>query len=133
MSNVVLSGTMPSVGQRPLVVLRPTWPVTLAGIRTEPPVSVPKRKERRAFAERDAGAARGAAGRVVDLPVLRIPRDRPMGIDAKSAEGELDRVRLAHDRPRAGRGTAAPASPRARQRAGSSRGLPAKMGKLSTP
>ena len=40
-SKLPLSGTMPAVDQRPIVTLRPTLPVTLAGMRTEPPVSVP--------------------------------------------------------------------------------------------
>jgi hypothetical protein len=41
-SNVKLSGTIPSVGQRPLVSFKPALPVTAAGRRTEAAVSVPK-------------------------------------------------------------------------------------------
>ncbi len=41
-SSVRLKGTMPSVDQRPAVVLRPTVPVHAAGMRTLPAVSVPK-------------------------------------------------------------------------------------------
>ena len=40
-SQVGANGTMPSIDQRPIVTFRPTLPVTLAGMRTEPPVSVP--------------------------------------------------------------------------------------------
>ena len=35
-------GTMPSSDQRPAVVLRPTVPVIAAGMRTEPPESLPR-------------------------------------------------------------------------------------------
>ena len=42
MSKVVVSGTTPSVDQRPSVTFKPTMPVIEAGIRTEPAVSLPK-------------------------------------------------------------------------------------------
>lgn len=40
-SRVVDSATAPEVGMRPSVVLRPTTPLTEAGMRTLPPVSDP--------------------------------------------------------------------------------------------
>ena len=40
-SRVVEIGTMPSAGYRPIVGRSPATPVTAAGTRTEPPVSVP--------------------------------------------------------------------------------------------
>ena len=41
-SKLGLRGTIPAVDQRPRVVFRPTVPVRLAGMRTDPPVSVPR-------------------------------------------------------------------------------------------
>jgi len=43
-SRVGLSGKTPSVGHRPTVVLCPNRPVKQAGMRTDPPVSVPSAK-----------------------------------------------------------------------------------------
>ena len=40
-SRLVESGTTPSIGTRRAVGLKPTMPHTAAGMRTEPPVSVP--------------------------------------------------------------------------------------------
>ncbi len=40
-SSVELSGTAPATDQRPTLVFSPTFPVMLAGTRTEPAVSVP--------------------------------------------------------------------------------------------
>ena len=42
MSSVVLNGTTPVVRQRPVVGRKPTTPVAEAGMRIEPPVSVPR-------------------------------------------------------------------------------------------
>jgi hypothetical protein len=41
-SKVKLSGTMPAVDQRSLVIFRPALPVMAAGSRTEAAVSLPK-------------------------------------------------------------------------------------------
>jgi len=41
-SSDVLRGTTPVVGQRPVVGRKPTTPVAEAGMRIEPPVSVPR-------------------------------------------------------------------------------------------
>ena len=64
------SGTTPSSGSSPCVVLSPTRSFQAAGIRTEPAVSEPIAAGGEAEGDRGGGAGRGAAGRergVVDV------------------------------------------------------------------
>ena len=96
-SKVGLSGTMPRVDQRPAVVLSPTCPVTLAGMRTEPPVSVPMAMTAEPSAQAHPGAGAGAAAHPVGRRVPGIARCLPVGGQADGAEGELHRKGLAHD------------------------------------
>ena len=98
-SNVHAIGTTPSVGTRPIVGRSPVTPQKQAGIRIEPPVSVPS-----------VPAARSAAA-AAPLPPLEPPQIRargprvPRGPEVRArrhrAVGELVRVQLAeHDRAR---------------------------------
>ena len=66
-SSVKLSGNAPSVGMRCRLGLKPTIPHNAAGIRTEPPVSLPM-----AISQRPSEAATAA------------PADEPPGTRARS-------------------------------------------------
>ena len=100
MSSAGLRGTIPCKDQRPCVILRPAQPVTLAGIRTEPAVSVAEGKKCRAFHQADPGAGAGPSWDTMLLGVPGITRSVPMMIDADAAEGKFNHLGLASDNGR---------------------------------
>ncbi len=94
-SSVVLNGNAPSVGMRWRLGLKPTIPVSAAGMRTEPPVSVPIAISHDAVNDGDRGAGRRAARHA--LAVARIAGGAEMRIGADPGEGELGHVGLGDD------------------------------------
>jgi hypothetical protein len=64
-SNVGASGKTPSVGTSPNVGLKPTTPQQAAGMRIEPPLSVPR-------AASQSPAARAAADPPLEPPGIRL-------------------------------------------------------------
>ena len=99
-SSVNDSGNAPSVGTRCLLGFQPTMPQSAAGMRVEPPVSVPIAISHMPSADRDR-AARGRAARHARA-VERIARRAVMRIGADAGEGEFAHVGLGDDH-RAGR------------------------------
>ena len=74
------SGAM-SCGTTPADCLKPTTPLQAAGMRVEPPASVPTADRAHAGGERDRGAARGAAAGAVGRPgVARAAEQRRLGV-----------------------------------------------------
>ena len=71
-SSEVESGTTPSIGTRRAVGLKPMMPQTAAGMRTEPPVSVPSAATAMRSATETAAPDGGAAGHA-----LAVGRDCP--------------------------------------------------------
>ncbi len=130
-SKVWLNGTMPSVDQRPAVTLRPTVPVALAGIRTEPAVSVPSAISAEPSSnatpapldeppgERSCATSQGLRGQ----PQCALT---PVPPKANSTMWVLP------TKTPAWRRNAAITGPSCSQRAGKRRGLPAKVGMPAT-
>ena len=132
MSRVVDSGTTPVVGQRPVVCRWPTTPVAEAGMRTDPPVSLPT-------AIRADPSHR----------LTPAPDEEPPGTRCSSASHGLTGVPVFGFSPTPPKAsstvwvlptTTAPSArsvrtrnPSRRHRSGSSRLVPARMGRPSTP
>ena len=131
-SNVVERGTTPSVGHRPVVWRRPTTPVAAAGIRIDPPVSLPSAiradpSHRLPPApEEEPPGARCSAGSqgLIGVPVFGL---RPMPPKASSTVCVLPTMTAPSRRRERTR------KPSCCQRPGSSRFVPARIGRPSTP
>ena len=96
-SKVRDSDATPSVGQRPLVVLRAKIPEN-AGNLTEPPVSEPMAKAQRPAAAATAEPLLEPPGtRWTGVCIPRVPRGTPHKVDPGAAHRELDSLRLAEN------------------------------------
>ena len=97
---VGLSGRMPCVLIRPIVVFSPVMPHQEAGMRTEHPVSVPSAHGARRAATATPEPLLDPPGVRGILGVPRVPRRAEMLVRSPGAAGEFHRVRLAeHDHP----------------------------------
>jgi hypothetical protein len=93
-SRVVLSGTTPAHGISPSVGFRPTMPQAAAGMRIEPPVSVPT--EPNPMPSSTAARSRRSIRRR-SRPIDRVGDRAEGGLVAGRAERELVQVGLADD------------------------------------
>ena len=112
-SSVPDSGNTPSSGIRPTVVFKPVTPQKAAGIRTEPPVSLPMAAAAMPSVTETAAPEDDPPGMRPQRAVPRVPGRAEMRVDADTRIGELGEVGPAqHDRagraqPRDDRGVAA--------------------------
>ena len=121
-SSVRDSGTTPSVDTSPNDGFRPTMPQAAAGMRIEPPVSVPIVASAMPAATLAADPPLDPPGDRVGSCGLRAGAER--GVLVRRAERELVQVGLADERPRRpGAGARSPAR-RARRRAPRARATP---------
>jgi hypothetical protein len=101
--SVVDSGVTPPRGMRFWVGLNPTMPQSAAGIRIEPPVSVPIATTAPPSLTDTAAPDEDPPGN--QLPIVRISRGAVMRIDADAGEDKLGHIRAA-DQDGAGRAKA---------------------------
>ncbi len=94
-SSVNDSGKAPCVGTRWRLGLKPTMPQSAAGMRVEPPVSLPIEISHMRVGGGDRAAGRGAAGNA--RAVGRIARRAEMRIGADAGIGKLGHVGLGDD------------------------------------